>query len=123
MYCKKCGKKFYIIRNFVNLLSCKKEYICDKCYKEYPIKLKLNKIILYNYDCYILSMFEYKSNIDYNFYIKEYNQIVKQYINNSNFEFLFLDHIYISDFNLEILNMISKMFKKNLFIFSFTLKN
>lgn len=121
MYCRLCGKFFYIRRGFVELFSQKKEYLCDNCHN--MLNLKLEIIELERYHCYILSMFKKGRNIDYNYYINEYNIIVSKYICRDKYQFLFFDYIYLTDFNLEVLNMISKLFKKNLFILTFFIKN
>ncbi|MBE6137738.1 MAG: hypothetical protein E7176_05025 [Erysipelotrichaceae bacterium] len=122
MECKICKRFFYIRRNFVDLFSRRIEYICDKCYNLYPIKLQLESIELEDYSCRILSIFDKQYFIEYNCYIKEYNQIAMRYINNDNYQFMFFDTIVIDDYNLELLNMASKLFQNNLFILCFYLK-
>lgn len=121
MKCKFCGKFFYVKRNFVELLGQKIEYLCDRCHN--LINLKLEVVELEIYRCYILVMFQKRMNIDYNYFINEYNIIVKKYLGNQNFQFLFFDYLSLTDFNLELLNMISKLFKKHIFVFAFFLKN
>ena len=123
MVCKSCGKKFYIKKTLYDLFSKKYEYLCDKCYMKYPIDLKLTSIILDKYHCHILSVFQRKYPINYNYYINEYSKIVETSLQKSGYILLFFDYIYLNDYMVELLDFYSKLFKKNLYIITFNLQN
>ncbi len=123
MICYKCKKKFYIQRTFTNFLKKQKEYLCETCYKKYPIEFEIEIIPLEEYSCTILSIFKKYYSIDYNYFVKEYNEIIKKFWNQKKYFFIFIDRIavdYIS--TIEALNVISKLNQKNLFILTFFIK-
>lgn len=122
MYCKNCKNYFYIRRNLLTLFSSKKEYLCDKCYNLYPIKLEFNKVILEDYHAAIISLFEIKCKIDYNYFFLEYNKIYNANVRRKDYHVLLLDYLSLTDYTIEILNMISQLFQKNLLIITFFLK-
>ena len=65
MKCVFCNNNFYIKRSILELFKIEKEYICNRCYKEYPINIRLEKIHLDIYECTIISMFDIKIVGDY----------------------------------------------------------
>jgi hypothetical protein len=123
MICRNCGKRFYIKRSLHELFKRTEEYLCDKCYKKYPIELKITPLILEEYHCYILSMFSKKYYIDYNYFISEYSKIYFSSLNKKGYIILFFDYLYLSDNVIEILDLYSKLFNKNLYIITFNLRN
>lgn len=123
MICKNCGKRFYIKKSLHELFKKNYECLCDKCYKKYPIELKITPLILEDYHCYILSIFSKKYNIDYNYFINEYSKIYASALNKKGYVVLFFDYLYLSDNVIEILDLYSKLFKKNLYIITFILRN
>ena len=74
MVCGICGEFFYIRRSLLDLFKTKKEYICNRCYKKYPIHIGYEAIQLDLYNCIIISMFERKERIEYNAFFKEYGK-------------------------------------------------
>lgn len=122
MHCNICGSYFYLKRNFLDLFNTKKEYVCDYCYKKYPINLQVTNVFLDEYECKIISMFNTNYKINYNSFIVEYSKIAKTYIEMDGYETLFFDSISLSDENIELLYMISKLFNKNLIIITFLIK-
>lgn len=123
MICRICNNKFYIKRDFIGLFSNKKYIICDSCYKKYPIDLNLETIELEKYNCYILSLFQKKQYINYNAYIYEYSEIINKYYKNDDNFLLIYDALDLTDDNcLEVLDVISKLWQKNLFVITFFIK-
>lgn len=122
MECKKCAGMFYLKRNFIDLLLVQNVYLCSRCYRSHPIQLELLSQQLEDYHCTILSMFSRKYFIDYNFFVKEYNQIIHKYLFENQMFFLFFDHIDLSDEQLEVLNVISKLVEKDIFVLCFHVK-
>lgn len=123
MICKVCGKRFYIKKSLHELFKKKEEYLCDKCYKKYPIKLNITPLILDEYHCYILSIFPKNYNINYNYFINEYSKIYSALLNKKGYLVLFFDYIYLSDNVIEILDFYSKLFESNLYVITFNLRN
>jgi hypothetical protein len=116
MLCRICGEYFYIRRGLLDLFQTKEEYICNKCYKKYPIHLSYEGVQLDKYTCVILSMFDKKYKIDYNLFIKEYTKIFKANQNRKGYQLLFMNHMDLDDSSLEVLDAISKLFESNLII-------
>ena len=123
MLCKNCGKNFYIKKSLHNLFERKYEYLCEKCYKKYPIELKLNSLILDEYHCYILSLFSKKYTVNYDYFVNEYSKIYWSLFSKKAYQILFFDYIYLTDNVIEILDFYSKLLRKNLYIITFYLRN
>ena len=120
--CVYCNKVFYIKRSLLELFSTKKEYICNTCYKKYPIDIRMEKIRLDIYDCTIISLFSEKYYIDKNYYIREYSKVFNAFYKKENNELLFFDEIDLDDNGLALLDGISKLLKSNLIILVFNVK-
>ena len=56
MTCKICGEAFYMKRGLFDLFDMKEVYICNKCYKKYPIDLSFLACQLDKYKCIIIPM-------------------------------------------------------------------
>jgi len=122
MRCIYCNKVFYIKRDLLNLFNTNKEYICNGCYKKYPINLRYEAVMLDKYSCVIISMFNRKYNIDYNGYYKEYSKVFNSLLNKKDYFPLFIDFLNLEYETLETLDCYSKLVKKNLIILCFNLK-
>ncbi len=115
MRCYLCDDNFYIKRGITDLFSSKKEYICNKCYKKYPINLSYEVIQLEKYNCIVLSIFNKKYNISYEPFYKEISTIFTSNLKKGYKTFLF-EHIELSDYNLEILDGITKLAESNIIV-------
>ena len=123
MMCKICNNKFYIRRDFISLFSNKKYVICESCYKKHPIELEYNHLELEKFNCLILSMFKRKYHINFNAYIYEYSKIFNKFNKNNTYVLLFYDFLDLTNINtLEVLNVISRLWQKNLFVITFFIK-
>ena len=122
MKCLLCNEHFYVKRSILELFKETKEYICNKCYKKYPITLNLEKCQLDKYDALIISMFDRKYNIDYNVFYLEYSKIFKTYFERKGYMTLFIDFIKFDDEFLGVLDCISKLNESNLIIFTFNIQ-
>ena len=123
MKCVLCNEIFYFKRSLLELFKEKEEYICPKCYKKYPIHLKMTPIILDKFQCVILSMFDKKYYINYNAFVKEYSKVFTANYKRDGFEVLFFNHLRLDDYTLEILDTISKLMKSNIIIICFSATN
>ena len=121
MKCVICNELFYFRRSLLELFKEKEEYICPKCYKKYPIHLKLHPIQLDKYQCVIVSMFDKKYFIDYNVFIKEYTKIFTANFKREGFKLLFFNHMTLDEYTLEALDAISKLLKSSIIIILFSL--
>ncbi|MCR5349438.1 MAG: hypothetical protein K6E20_00445 [Acholeplasmatales bacterium] len=119
MKCLICNEHFYVKRKLLTLFKEEKEYICNRCYKRYPIRLSIEKCQLDIYDCFIISIFEAKYNIDYNVFYLEYSKIFKSYYNREGFVTLFFNKIKFDDETLSVLDCISKLNCKNIIVVTF----
>ena len=122
MRCVICNELFYIKRRILDLFKTEKEYVCNRCYKRYPINLNYEAIQLDKYKCVIISMFNKKNRIEYNGFVKEYSKLFISNMYRKGFYAIFLDHVILNDDFLEIMDMYSKLLKKNLAILCFTMK-
>ena len=75
--CLICGKDFVIKRGFNDILRTKKEFVCDKCYKDNPIEIEFNYIPLKNHQLEIVSLFK-TSYVNHDAFINEYSQIYQK---------------------------------------------
>ncbi len=123
MKCLICNNYFYLKKSLLDLFKTKKEYICDKCYKKYPIHLKYELIELDLYQASIISLFDKKYNINLNVFYKEYSKIFKNYFNKEEYQVIFLDYLCLDDRDLEALDGISKLFEKNLIVVVYAIIN
>jgi hypothetical protein len=122
MKCVYCNNNFYIKRSILDLFKIEKEYICNRCYKNYPINFKLERIQLDIYECTLISLFDKKYYIDMNYYIKEYSKVFRTFFKKENYKLLFFDEISLDDNSLEELDCMSKLFESNLIIIVFNVK-
>ncbi|MBQ9124254.1 MAG: hypothetical protein IJY14_01060 [Acholeplasmatales bacterium] len=122
MKCKCCGDYFYIKRSLLELFKQHDEILCNNCYKSYPLNINIENILLDQYSCKIIALFKEDYKINYNFFINEYNKIFKANMNREGYHTLFFDYVKLDDYSLEVLDIISKIFQKNLLIITFFLK-
>ena len=122
MKCVYCNNNFYIKRSILDLFKIEKEYICNRCYNNYPINFKLERIQLDIYECTLISLFDKKYYIDMNYYIKEYSKVFRTFFKKDNYKLLFFDEISLDDNSLEELDCMSKLFESNLIILVFNVK-
>ncbi len=120
MKCLICNQRFYIKRDFLNLFNTDILYICDRCYKKYPINLSYENILLEKYECHVVSMFKKRYFIDFNAYIIEYNKIFESLRKINKNPIIFLNHLRLDDTGLEELDAISKLFESDINILCFS---
>ena len=120
MRCLLCNQRFYIKRDFLNLFNTDILYICDRCYKKYPIELSYEDILLEKYECNVVSIFKKKHFIDYNAFVIEYNKIFISLSKINNNPIIFLNHLYLNDYDLEELDAITKLFESDINILCFS---
>lgn len=123
MVCAKCKKLFFIKRGFLGLFREEKEFLCNECYKKYPISLGIESIAFSDYEAVIISIFRKRYPIDYNWYYKEYNQIIEANLNREGYNVILLDSLLINQDTMEVLNSYCQLFKSNIIVICFYLKN
>ena len=121
MKCVYCHESFYIKRGILDLFKSDKEYICNKCYKKYPLNLRIEHIQLDLYECMVISIFKSRYRIDYNYYFKEVGKIYESLINKKGYTLLFFDMVKLDDSVFEVLDGISKLNKSNLIILTYNI--
>lgn len=109
MRCRICGQMFYIKRGILDLFNTKEEYICNRCYKKYPINLSYEAIQLDRYKAVIISMFSKRYKLDYNLFYKEYSKVFIANFKRKGFKTFFIDFINLNDYTLEIIDGITKL--------------
>ena len=122
MKCFLCKENFFVKRKLLKLFNEEKEYICNKCYKKYPINLNVERCQLDKYDALIISMFDKNYRIDYNVFYMEYSKIFKTYFNRFGYKIFFFDRIRYDDETLGNLDAISKLCNSNLIILTFNIE-
>ncbi len=123
MVCAKCKKLFFIKRSFLGLFREEKEFLCNECYKKYPISLGFESIKFVDYEVAIISLFKKKYPIDFNWYYKEYNQIIEANVDRDGYNVIVLDSLLLNQDTMEVLNYYCHLFKSNLIVVCFYLKN
>lgn len=123
MICYKCNKLFYVKRGLLDLFKEKKEYLCNDCYRKYPIELKMDFLQFDYYSCTIISMFKKRYPVEYNWYYREYSKIFEAYINKDDYHILFFNFIELNQDTMEVLNALCYLFKRNIIVICFYLKN
>ena len=116
MRCIICNDLFYIKRSLLKLFNTDKEYICNKCYKRYPIVLHYEAIQLEKYNCVVLAMFKKHERIEYNGFYKEYSKLFIANMHRKGFKALFLNHIKLDDDTIELFDAYSKLLRSNIII-------
>lgn len=122
MKCEKCGKEMRVSSKNGKSFVRKRGYLCDTCYKLYPISLGLTIIPLKMYKCTILSVFTEEYNVNYNYFIWEYNYIFHRYWDTPECFLLFMDSLRLNKSTLAVLDVISRLFRKNIFLLVFFIK-
>jgi hypothetical protein len=120
MKCLICNQRFYIKRDFLNLFNTDILYVCDRCYKKYPIELAYEDILLEKYECHVISIFKKRYFIDFNAYVIEYNKIFESLRKINNFPIIFLNHLHLNDYDLEELDAITKLHESDINILCFS---
>ena len=122
MTCKICGEAFYMKRGLFDLFNMKEVYICNKCYKKYPIDLSFSTCQLDKYNCIIIPMFKKRYYIDFNAFIHEYTKIFIANYKREGYELFFFNHVDLSnDDTLEVMDAISKLVRSDIIILCFSL--
>ena len=117
MKCYSCDKKFYIKRTFLTLFDTKTKFICDMCYKDNPINLKVNMIPLGDSDICVISLLDTEYKVDMKPYMLEINQVYNHFFNKyKGYYILYLDYLSLTLSNLEVLSFWSTVFNKKVLI-------
>lgn len=119
MICTGCKKKFYLKRGLFDLFNTKTYYICDKCLGENPINLKIDYLMLNNNDAIIISLLKRKPKFSYDAYINEMSYVLSKYIVDDRYYLVFIDELYPSLSNLEILDLLSSVTEKKILILTY----
>lgn len=121
MICRICKRVFYEKRKFLDLFKKEEGYICNMCYKKYPIHLKNEFFRLENHNCLVVSIFDYDYKINYNYFIEEYQKIFERLHNLNGSNVLFFDSLDLS-YDLELLNIYANLLDNNIIILTFNLR-
>lgn len=118
MRCKICNKKFEIKKNFSNLLKVERYYICDTCYKKYPISLDMFTMPLSKGRIlYVYTLFSEDKRIDTTAFIKEISMIYKFCLNKYRGDIIILEESFkIDESGMYNFNVISKLLDKNIVV-------
>ena len=117
MKCKICNKRIINHITFSDFFSNKKRFICDECYKLYPLHINYTVIPLSNYELKIYSMFEkeyYFKNDPFNL---ETAQILTYLLEKYADSIILLEKkLFLNETNLSIYEVIADINKKDLCI-------
>lgn len=122
MKCEYCGKEMRISSKHEKWYAWKRGYLCDMCYKMYPLSLEITVIPLKSYRCVVLSMFEKKYAVNYDYFIWEYNFIWRRCLESPEFFLLFTNSLRINKSTIAVLDGISRLFRNNIFLLTFYIK-
>lgn len=118
MRCSICKRKFEIKRNFNNLLKIERYYICDSCYKKYPISLDMFTMPLSEgRTVYVYTLFSEDNRIDTTPFIKEFSFIYKYCMKkHTNTKIILEEQFKINDESMFYLNVLSSIEEKSVVI-------
>lgn len=120
MKCLICKKEFIIKRKIKDLLIKQIYFVCNNCYKTYPIKLDMTKVPLSNNkELIIISLFEEDNKFNADAYILEYSKIALRYINKYA---ILLDNLFLSEDIINYYDVISRLISQNVYVICNRLK-
>lgn len=90
-----------------------KFYLCDNCYKKFPIKLNYLRLYMDDKVVIVISLFEF-CKVNPQYYVNEYNYIFNHLRKNTNYFVVCDTSFKLNDRGYEILNMVSKTYNKDI---------
>lgn len=117
MICQNCYNFFNSKRGFLDFFATKQVYICEACRKNYPLKLKLTRLPLENFELVVVSFLEKYYKFNLNAYIEEISKMFNFFrLKHPDYFIIYQDYFNITDLNLEIMSFIADCEKKSIFI-------
>lgn len=116
MKCAICNRNFIINRKLNDLFKVKKFYVCDSCYKRYPIKINYNVIPLNKYNLRIYSLFDKFYYFSNDPFVLEFSHLLDYVIPLSNDNILIYNYLNITQKKLEIFEALSTLLESDLII-------
>ena len=99
------------------MFDTKTKYICDKCFNDQPVNIKVENVTLDNGQVMIVSLFDTIYKVEMAPYILEINQIYKYFkLKFIGYEILIFDNVSLTFLNLELLSFLNECFDKKLII-------
>lgn len=121
MKCLICNKSFNVKRKLSTLLKKEMVFVCDTCYKRYPINLNYQIIPIDNHLVHIYTLFDFKIYFKGDPFIIEYSKIF-DFLNSKHKNELILLYkdLILSDKEFNNLEIISKALDKDIIILSYS---
>lgn len=115
MKCYICKKNFNEKISFSNLFKPKMLFICDDCYRRYPINISYTEVPV-GKGIRIYSLFPKKYKINTNAFILEYSRIYEFIAEIKNRYILLFDNFYLTDKMEKFIEAFSSLFDGEIFI-------
>jgi hypothetical protein len=117
MKCKICNKFINLNITFNNFFDKDDSTICDSCLKKYPLHISYNTYEVGIYTCHIFSLFSEKYYFKNDPFYEEYNRIFNYIIKKANDSpILLYDNLYLSQNMDNILEILSELYKTDIYI-------
>ncbi len=123
MRCLNCKENFIIKRRVDTLFKKEKYYICDKCFKKFPIKLSIDTIPITDRMIEIYSIFEKQYFINYDAFIIEYSKIFEYLYHKRKYFIIIFDYIKITENFIKQIEIFSTILAENVVILTFFQQN
>ena len=116
MKCAICNRNFTVKYRLKDLFKNKKYYICDSCYKRYPIKINYNVIPLNKYNLKIYSLFDKYYHFKNDPFVLEFSHLLEYVLTLENENIFIYNIININEYKLNYFETISNLMESDLII-------
>ncbi len=116
MKCAICNRNFTVKSRLKDLFKNKKYYICDSCYKRYPIKINYNVIPLNKHNLKIYSLFDKYYHFKNDPFVLEFSHLLEYVLTLENENIFIYNIININEHKLNYFETISDLMESDLII-------
>ncbi len=116
MKCLICNRNFTIKGKLRDLFKNNKFYVCDACYKRYPIKLNYNVIPLNNYNLKIYSLFDKYYYFANDPFVLEFSHLLEYVLSQNYQNVLIYNNLNINERKLYIFENLANLVEDDLII-------
>jgi hypothetical protein len=116
MKCAICNHTFIIKRRIKDLFLTKQFYVCDACYKKYPINISYNVLPLNNYSLKIFQLFGANYHLKNDPFLNEFSQLFEYVYKLTDNEILIYNNLKINNYSLATFETLSSLLEHDIFI-------
>ncbi len=116
MKCLICNHTFIVKRRIKDLFSYSKYFVCDSCYKKYPIKINYSVVPLNKYSLKIYSLFDKEYYFKNDPFFLEFSHLLDYVLKSSNENIFIYSLLKLNEYNLSILSNLANLLESDLII-------